>query len=148
MSHKDSTREAKQKAASESAARAIDRREALRDPAVRERLYYVRKALKLPQSRILDAMAQIRRDDPDLDWEYALYHFVFEQKGVPANEGFYLLDCKDGINHVKLVVARKGAFSPSPEHRDPRYERSSLPDLRFMQGHPSKAFLPKAYMPS
>ena len=90
----------------------------------------------------------VKLDDPDLDWEYALYHFVFDQQNVPADQGFYLLDCEDGINRIKLVVARKGAFSSNPQHRDKRYERSNLPDLRFEQGYPSKAFLPKAYAPA
>ena len=126
----------------------LAKKEALREPAIKERLYYVRKALNLSRSEVLDGMAMMKLDDPDLDWEYALYHFVFDQKRVPVNEGFYLLNCKDGIKRIKLVVARKGAFSPNPEHRDPKYDTSSLPDLRFREGYPSKALLPKAYAPA
>ena len=43
----------------------------LDEPGVMDRLYYISKSLKVPESELLDAMDRAMKADPELDAEYS-----------------------------------------------------------------------------
>lgn len=86
-----------------------------------ERLDYISKSLKIPEPELLEGMDMAMESDPELDCEYGLYAFLFDRLAIPKNRGFHSIRYREGDYRVKVVIGRKGAFTPHPEDRDPRY---------------------------
>ena len=113
-----------------------------------DRLYHVSRMLRVPEPEILAAMDKAMRKDEDLDYEYALYNFVFKKRRVKASHAYHLMQYHDGGTQVFVVVARRGAFAPDPADRDSRYQHLRMPSINATSGRPGQAYLPLPYIPA
>ncbi len=122
--------------------------EMLDEAGILDRLHYVSKILRTPESALLEAMDQAREEDEDLDYLYALYHVVFKRLRVPKNRAYHVLKYKDDDTLIFVVVARKGAFAPNPEDRVPLYHRQKMPHIKVRQGQKFQLYLHGPYIPA
>ncbi|MYJ26418.1 MAG: hypothetical protein F4080_13050 [Holophagales bacterium] len=113
-----------------------------------DRLYHAARILRVPESEVLAAMDKAMQADEDLDYEYALYDFVFKKRKVKASHGYHLLQYDDDGTQVSMLVARKGAFAPNPADSDPRYQHLPFPNIEVTAGRPFEHYLPLPYIPA
>ena len=116
----------------------------LDEPGVMDRLYYISKSLKVPESELLDAMDRAMKADPELDSEYALYTVVFERLKIPKNRPNHLLRCREGGVGIKILIYRKGVWAPQPEDQDLRYQNLKPPHVKLRPG--DKLIRPNAFI--
>ena len=113
-----------------------------------DRLYHVSRMLRVPEPEILAAMDKAMEKDEDLDYEYALYDFVFKKRRVKASHAYHLMQYDDDGTQVFVVAARKGAFAPDHADRDPRYQHLRMPNINATSGRPGLTYLPLPYIPA
>lgn len=122
--------------------------EPLRDAELLELVFHVHKALQVQPGIILDAMRRNKQADPEINWTYALYGFVFEFTG---EQGAYCaLRYEDSeidgrINYV--ICARKGAFVANSQFRDPQFADAEFPKITAKSGKGLNVLLPHAFNP-
>ena len=120
----------------------------MRDAEILELVFHVHRALQVEPGIILDAMRKNRQADPQINWAYALYGFVFEFTG---EQGAYCaLRYEDSeidgrVNYV--ICARKGVFVADSQFLDPQFADAEFPKIAARPGKGLNVLLPHAFNP-